>query len=132
MRSRKTSALWLSTRLAALETHLSECRLALALSSRGTGKKAVPIDLADAESLLLATSRAEQTSDAGAAILAALETAKEGNAKDLRKVYEEPLKRVRRDADKVVEMGTALSELVAGLLTRNKEQTSTGGKGWFK
>lgn len=130
--SRKTSALWLSTRLAALETHLSECRLALALSSRGTGRKALPIDLADAESLLLATSRAEQTSDAGAAILAALETAKVGNAKDLRKVYEEPLKRVRRDADKVVEMGTALSELVAGLLTRNKEQTSTGGKGWFK
>jgi hypothetical protein len=131
--SRKTSALWLSTRLAALETHLSECRLALALSSRGTGRKApLPIDLADAESLLLATSRAEQTSDAGAAILAALETAKDGNAKHLRKVYEEPLKRVRRDADKVVEMGTALSELVAGLLTRNKEQTSTGGKGWFK
>lgn len=130
--SRKTSALWLSTRLAALETHLSECRLALALASRGTGKKALPVDLADAESLLLATSRAEQTSDAGAAILAALETAKEGNATDLRKVYEEPLKRVRRDADKVVEMGTALSELVAGLLTRNKEQTSTGGKGWFK
>ncbi|GAA5989330.1 hypothetical protein JCM10908_001260 [Rhodotorula pacifica] len=131
--SRRLSALWISTRLAALETHLSECRLALALSSSSSAgrKKSLPVDLADAESLLLATSRAEQTSDASAAVLAALETAKNGKAKEIRKVYEEPLKRVRRDADKVVEMGTALSELVASLLPQNKEQGG-GGRGWFK
>lgn len=136
--SKRTSALWLSTRLAALETHLSECRLALALSERktstfgggGRGKTSVPVDLADADALLLATSRAEQTSDASAALLAAIETYKDKNAKELRKVYEEPLKRIRRDADKVVEMGTGLSEVVASLLPRAKEERTTNK--WFK
>ncbi|GAA6013003.1 hypothetical protein JCM8202_002983 [Rhodotorula sphaerocarpa] len=131
--SQRTSALWISTRLAALETHLAECSLALALSggSRRSGsgsKKKLPVDLADADALLHAVSRAEQTSDAGAAILAALETSKASGAKDLRKVYEEPLKRVRRDADRVVEMGTSLSEVVAGLLPREEKAS----KGWFK
>ncbi|GAA5868936.1 hypothetical protein JCM3774_006795 [Rhodotorula dairenensis] len=151
--SRKTTALWLSTRLAALETHLSECRLALALSATTTSgarknrnnQSALPVDLADAEALLGATSRAEQTSDAAAAILAALETSQGSSnssggggggasAKQVRQVYEEPLKRVRRDADRVVEMGTALSELVAGLLSQNKDRNAetSSSQGWFK
>ena len=132
--SRGLSEAYLSTRVAALEAHLAECTLArsaLAASSsshRGGGlfggaggKKpaAAPApaqaDLALAHGLVRsALARAELAADQSAGLLALLETEGGARAAKLERVFGESLKRARRDAEKVRELGRGLAAFVDG------------------
>ncbi|GAA5837627.1 hypothetical protein JCM9279_006810 [Rhodotorula babjevae] len=129
--SRGLSEAYLATRVAALEAHLAECTLArsaLASSSSrggffggGGGKKpaAAPApaqaDLALADGLVRsALSRAELAADQSAGLLAMLETEGGARAVKLERAFGESLKRARRDAEKVRELGRGLAAFVDG------------------
>ncbi|BGP37887.1 hypothetical protein JCM10449v2_001813 [Rhodotorula kratochvilovae] len=123
--SRALSAAYTATRTAALETHLAECTLALSAlapsrgglfgAGTGKGKRRAPsqAELRGAAGLLLrAKARAEEAVDASAGVLALLETSK-GRGKVVEKVFGESLRRARRDAEKVRELGRGLEAFVA-------------------
>ncbi|KPV75753.1 uncharacterized protein RHOBADRAFT_52783 [Rhodotorula graminis WP1] len=136
--SRSLSQAYLSTRVAALEAHLAECSLARsalgASSSRGGGlfgggsknKPAAapapgPADLSLAHGLVRsALARAELAADQSAGLLAVLETERGGRAKDLERAFGESLKRARRDAEKVRELGRGLAAFVDGQQRRQQ------------
>ncbi|GAA5996090.1 uncharacterized protein JCM10292_007387 [Rhodotorula paludigena] len=138
--SRALSTLFYETRTAALESHLAECTLALsALSApakgsslfRSSSAAAAPAsrapakaDVAAARGLIASSSAAAaEVVDSAAALVAALRTAKGGEAKAEEKAFGESLRRVERDAGKVREMSAALDAFVRAL-----EGGGAGGK----
>ncbi|TNY19196.1 Serine/arginine repetitive matrix protein 2 [Rhodotorula diobovata] len=123
--SRALTAAYTATRIAALETHLAECTLARSalsysssgLFSRGAGGAArapAKTDLDAARALLgAALSRAERAADDSAALLALLETEGKGRkGRTVEKAFGESLRRARRDAEKVRELGRGLERFV--------------------
>ncbi|GAA5896430.1 hypothetical protein JCM8208_001872 [Rhodotorula glutinis] len=134
--SRGLSEAYLSTRVAALEAHLAECTLARSAlaassssssSSRSSGglfggsKKPASApapasaDLALAQGLVRsALARAELAADQSAGLLAVLEKERGSKAKNAERAFGESLKRARRDAEKVRELGRGLAAFVEG------------------
>ncbi|BGO97633.1 Serine/arginine repetitive matrix protein 2 [Rhodotorula toruloides ATCC 204091] len=109
--SRALSTLFYTTRHAALSTHHAEC--ALALSPRASSTT-LSSSLA---SIRAATTDARMVIDASAALEARLETARSvlGGESEEEKAFGGCLRRVRRDAERVVKMGEGLERVVSGM-----------------
>ncbi|BGP13812.1 hypothetical protein JCM10213_006355 [Rhodosporidiobolus nylandii] len=115
--SRSLSHLFYLTRRAAVETHLAETGLALAaLQRRGPAK---PADVAAAVTTLegaMAAASGVVEAVKGTPMLEKL--ADEGKAKkagEMEKAFGEQVRRVKRDAEKVVDISGALKQVVEGL-----------------
>ncbi|BGP22742.1 hypothetical protein JCM10295v2_001633 [Rhodotorula toruloides] len=117
--SRALSTLFYTTRLAALQTHNAECTLAL--SSPRPSSLALSSSLS---SIREAITSAQMVVDASAALEARLETARTmfgvGGESEEEKAFGACLKRVRRDAERVVKIAEGLDEVVSGMGGRKK------------
>ncbi|GAA6051863.1 hypothetical protein JCM3770_005504 [Rhodotorula araucariae] len=130
--SRALTNAYTATRTAALETHLAECTLALAVASAparssagffggssgggagGRGPSSPAARRGAADLLAQAKARAEEAVDATVGVLALLETSRGGrDRRAVEKAFGESLRRARRDADKVRELATGLETFVA-------------------
>ncbi|BGO89525.1 hypothetical protein NBRC10512_003986 [Rhodotorula toruloides] len=109
--SRALSTLFYTTRLAALSTHHAECTLALSPRPSTT---TLSSSLA---AIRTATTDAQMVVDASAALEARLETARSalGGESEEEKAFGGSLRRVRRDAEKVVQMAQGLERVVSGM-----------------
>jgi hypothetical protein len=119
--SRALSTLFYTTRTAALETHHAECALAHASSSSSASSRppssTVTTSLA---AIRHALTDAQLVVDAAAALEARLEATRRdvlgfGRESDEERAFGASLRRVRRDAERVVEMAERLERVVAGM-----------------
>ncbi|GAA5885288.1 hypothetical protein JCM6882_009555 [Rhodosporidiobolus microsporus] len=126
--SRTLSHLFYLTRLAALETHLAECGVALSVGASSKRRRGGGVATQDVDAALERLKRAEGAAAQvlaavqGEGVLAQLSQEDEGKGKkkaagggEVGKLFGEQAKRVRRDAEKVRGIAEGLRGVVEGL-----------------